>query len=205
MLVNKKYVKILTASLFVSTKSWWRQFSSTVERINCNIYIEWITIEQGYDMQWHCAEKQNAKQNNPTWKGTSCAILLKVQVWIKLVCGVKCQDSRYFWGGRRNSDWEEARWLLSTWNVWLPLQNNSPTCALKVCPCFSMYAKYPEMFLCESETHSVTSNSLQPHKLHSPWTSPGQNTGVGILSILQGIFSTQRLNPGLLHCRRILY
>jgi hypothetical protein len=51
MLVNKKYVKILIASLFVSTKSWWRQFSSRVERINCNIYIEWITIEQGYDMQ----------------------------------------------------------------------------------------------------------------------------------------------------------
>ena len=131
--------------------------------------------------------------------------LYKVQVWIKLVCGVKCQDSGYFWGGRRNSDWEEAWWLLSTWNVWLPLQNNSPTCALKVCPCFSMYAKYPEMFLCESETHSVVSNSLQPHKLHSPWNSPGQNTVVGSLSILQGIFSTQRLNPGLPHCRQILY
>ena len=35
--------------------------------------------------------------------------------------------------------------------------------------------------------------------------SPGQNTGVGSLSLLQGIFSTQRSNPGLPHCRRILY
>ena len=35
--------------------------------------------------------------------------------------------------------------------------------------------------------------------------SPGQNTGVGSLSLLQGIFPTQGLNPGLLHCRLILY
>ena len=35
--------------------------------------------------------------------------------------------------------------------------------------------------------------------------SPGQNTGVGSLSLLQGIFPTQELNPGLPHCRQILY
>ena len=35
--------------------------------------------------------------------------------------------------------------------------------------------------------------------------SPGQNTGVGSLSLLQGIFPTQGSNGGLLHCRRILY
>ena len=35
--------------------------------------------------------------------------------------------------------------------------------------------------------------------------SPGQNTGVGSLSLLQGIFPTQKSNPGLLHCKRILY
>ena len=39
----------------------------------------------------------------------------------------------------------------------------------------------------------------------SPWNSPGQNTGVGSFSLLQGIFPTQRLNPGLPHCRQILY
>ena len=38
-----------------------------------------------------------------------------------------------------------------------------------------------------------------------PWNSPGQNTGVGSLSLLQGIFPTQGSNPGLPHCRRILY
>ena len=57
----------------------------------------------------------------------------------------------------------------------------------------------------ESESRSVVSDSLRPHGLHSPWNSPGQNTGVGSCSLLQGIFSTQGLNPGLLHCRQILY
>ena len=37
------------------------------------------------------------------------------------------------------------------------------------------------------------------------WNSPGQNTGVGILSLLQGIFPTQWSNSVLLHCRQILY
>ena len=41
----------------------------------------------------------------------------------------------------------------------------------------------------ESESHSVVSDSLQHHGLYSPWNSPGQNTGVGSLSLLQGIES----------------
>ena len=35
--------------------------------------------------------------------------------------------------------------------------------------------------------------------------SPGKNTGVGCHLLLQGIFPTQGSNPGLLHCRQILY
>ena len=56
----------------------------------------------------------------------------------------------------------------------------------------------------ESESRSVMSNSLQSHGLYSPWNSPGQNTGVGSLSLLQGIFPTQGSNSGLLYCGRIL-
>ena len=41
--------------------------------------------------------------------------------------------------------------------------------------------------------------------LYSPWNSPGQNTGVGSLSLLQGIFPTKGLSPGLSHCTWILY
>ena len=40
---------------------------------------------------------------------------------------------------------------------------------------------------------------------YSLWNSLSQNTGVGSLSLLQEIFPTQELNPGLLHCRRFLY
>ena len=57
----------------------------------------------------------------------------------------------------------------------------------------------------ESECCSVVSDSLWPHGLYSPQNSPGQNTGVVGLSLLQGIFPTQGSNPGLLHCRWILY
>ena len=44
-----------------------------------------------------------------------------------------------------------------------------------------------------------------PMDLYSPWSSPGQNTGVGSLSLLQGIFPTEGSNPSLLFCRWILY
>ena len=53
-----------------------------------------------------------------------------------------------------------------------------------------------------SECHSVVSNSLVPY---SPRNCPGQNTGVGSLSLLQGIFPTQGSNPGVPHCSQILY
>jgi len=95
----------------------------------------------------------------------------------------------------------------------------------------------------KSESHSVVSDSLQPHgKVHGilqvrilEWiaisfsresSQPSHQTqvscigadsllaeplgkpkitGVGSLSLLQGIFLTQELNWGLLHCRWILY
>ena len=61
------------------------------------------------------------------------------------------------------------------------------------------------IFGSESQSRSVMSDSLQPYGLFSPWNSPGQNTGVGSLSLLQGTFPTQKSNPGLPHCRQILY
>ena len=55
------------------------------------------------------------------------------------------------------------------------------------------------------ESCSVVSDSLRPLGLYSPWNSPGQNTGMGSLSLLHGFFQTQGSNPGLPHCRQILY
>ena len=70
-----------------------------------------------------------------------------------------------------------------------------------------------------SESCLVLSDSLRLHGLYSPGNSlcqntgvgsqntgvGSQNTGVGSDSFLHGIFPTQRLNPGLPHCRWILY
>ena len=52
-------------------------------------------------------------------------------------------------------------------------------------------------FESESESSSLISNPLQPQGLYSPWHSPGQNAEVDSLPLLQGIFQTQGLNPGL--------
>ena len=59
-------------------------------------------------------------------------------------------------------------------------------------------------------SHSVVSDSLRSHDCSSPGSSahgdsPGKNNGVGCYALLQGIFPTQELNPGLLHCGQILY
>ena len=49
-----------------------------------------------------------------------------------------------------------------------------------------------------AESRSVMSDSLQPHGLYSPHglNSPGQNLGVGSLSLLLGIFLTAGIEPG---------
>jgi len=55
-----------------------------------------------------------------------------------------------------------------------------------------------------SESVSVVSDSLRPRGLYSPWHSPGPNTGVGSLSLLQGqewliprMQGTSVINPSL--------
>ena len=54
-------------------------------------------------------------------------------------------------------------------------------------------------------SRSVATNSLRPHGLCGWWNSLGQNTRVGSLSLLQGIFPTPGSNPGIPNCRWILY
>ena len=62
----------------------------------------------------------------------------------------------------------------------------------------------------ERVSHSVASDALWPQGLKPtgllcPWHSPGKNTRMGSHSLLQGIFPTQGLKSGLLHCRQITY
>ena len=59
-------------------------------------------------------------------------------------------------------------------------------------------------------SHSVMSDTSGPHgrqptRLLCPWNSPGKNRAVSCHALLQGLFPTQGSNPGLLHCRQILY
>ena len=65
-------------------------------------------------------------------------------------------------------------------------------------------------YMCAVLSRSVVSTSFQPHGLQPPGSSvhgdsPGKNTRLGCHALLQGIFPTQGSNPGLPHCRRILY
>ena len=62
--------------------------------------------------------------------------------------------------------------------------------------CWTEHSVGPQGPESESESRSVMSDSLRPHGLYPtrllcPWNSPGQNIGVGSLSLLQGIFPTQ--------------
>ena len=55
---------------------------------------------------------------------------------------------------------------------------------------------------------SLVGYSPWGHRVRQDWatnTFTLKNTGVGCLSLLQGIFSTQGLKPGLLRCRQILH
>ena len=47
--------------------------------------------------------------------------------------------------------------------------------------------------------------NCSPARFLWPWNFPGKNTGVGCHFLLLGVFPTQRLNPGVPHCRWILY
>ena len=54
-------------------------------------------------------------------------------------------------------------------------------------------------------SHRVGHDWATKRRFLCPWDSPGKNIGVGSHFLLQGIFWTQESNPGLLHCRQILY
>ena len=51
----------------------------------------------------------------------------------------------------------------------------------------------------------ATACTIWPTRLLCPWNSSGKNTAGFGPALLWGIFPTQRSNPGLLHCRQILY
>ena len=64
---------------------------------------------------------------------------------------------------------------------------------------------HPQCKVKVAQSYPTLYNPVEPARLVYPWNSPGQDTGVGCHDLLQGIFPTQGWNPGLPHCRWILY
>ena len=71
--------------------------------------------------------------------------------------------------------------------------------------CFFFPLLFRSSAICENESRSVMSDSLQPYVLYSPWNSPHQDTGVGSCSFLQGNLPNSGIEPRSPHCRKILY
>ena len=61
------------------------------------------------------------------------------------------------------------------------------------------------VFVTQVVSNSLWAPGLWPTRLLCPWNSPGKSNRVGCHFFLHGIFLTQGSNPGLLHCRQILY
>ena len=104
------------------------------------------------------------------------------------------------WDGREHIEWLTSIWLLSS------REKKHVYVYMYLCVCVCIHIDIFLLYV--SSEVKVTQSCLtlcDPHGLYSPWNSPGQNTGVGSLSLLQGIFPTQGSNPGLLHCKWILY
>ena len=76
----------------------------------------------------------------------------------------------------------------------LIIMENCQDCKYYVCVCLISHS-------CLTQCNPMDC-SLRGSSVHG--NSPGKNTGVGCHALLQGFFLTKGLNPGLLHCKRIL-
>ena len=124
------------------------------------------------------------------------------ELWIWYEVGVKIRffSHKYSWVTEwlnwvtELSDWTEL-WIW--YEVGVKIRFFSHKYSLVLAPC---------MVISSESKKSLSHVRLEwHHGPYSPWNSPGQNTRVGSCSLLQGIFPTQGSNPGLPHCRQILY
>ena len=129
--------------------------------------------------------------------------------------GAFCRRKEAFSGWKRATVSGRTWYDDQGWGAGLPRQARSQhgvpgpaaappgACGGLCCPCLIHFL--PGNAVRSGERCSVLIASLRPHGLYRPWNSPGQNSEVGSLSLLQGIFPTHGSNLGLLHCRQILY
>ena len=76
--------------------------------------------------------------------------------------------------------------VLGKWELEMPMYPKRNLISNNLCPCILVLVSMKS----ESESRLAVSDSLQLHRLYSPWNSLGQNTGVGSLSLLPGSFPT---------------
>ena len=122
------------------------------------------------------------------------------------------------WGCRVGHDWSDAAaaaltlWITSahklpfvSYSCWKRLQGGSASSRPTLGPDWTR-ALGKVVSWVEGKWKWLSRVGLfRPHGLYNPWNSLGQNTGVGSLFLLRGIFLTQGSNPGLPHCGRILH
>ena len=92
----------------------------------------------------------------------------------------------------------ETDWFVLKMGSWNHVKCKINAWPLEILPLDLCLAAQLCLTLCDPMDCSPQGSSV-------PGNSPGKNTGVGSLSLLPGIFPTQDLNGGLLHCRQILY
>ena len=123
--------------------------------------------------------------------GALQSIGLQGRTWLKRLSTHTCAKARdsmalSFW----NLHSSEEEW------VWINKCIKQSQLCVCVCVCVT--------WSCLTLRDPMNCNSPGP-RLLCPWNSPGKNTGNGCHFLLQWIFLTQGLNPGLLHCRQTLY
>ena len=137
---------------------------------------------------------------------TSASLLIKEPDWERL-CRLSCKTATV-----------KTPTQLASWPSCNPLPAALHTHPRRTgnLPCGSALCRSPQGRLLDQhnlmfplrasvQVVSLGPDGLQPTRLLCPWNPLGMNTGVGSLSFLQGIFPTQGSNPGLRHCRQILY
>ena len=174
------------------------QESTGVSCIAGRFYTSWATRE-GHtvglvkDSRWH------RLTSRPRWySGRTTALFLRNTLESKTVHGTESSPSLLGEQGL------ETHYL---WKVAPPYQGME---TLKDTLSKGIFYRLSVIWSEVKWSRSVVSDSLRPHRLQPnrllhPWDFPGKNTGVGCYFLLQGIFPTQELNPGFLHCRQMLY
>ena len=182
----------------VGCNPWGGEESDTTERLHFHFSLSCIGEGNGNPLQCSCLE-------NPRDRGA----------WWAAVYGVAHSRTRL----KRLSSSSSVVY----WKVWQILincfvlihQRPPPHSPVEDAFFFPSYFRASALnFLCRtldavvhllSCVRLVQPLRLSPARFHCPWDSLGKNTGLGCHFLLQGIFLTQGLDPGLLHCGWILY